>query len=283
MVVRSGGLVMIKNIMKDLPESERKIADYILQNPKEIVTMTVAELGEVSGTSGSAVVRLCKSLGLNGYQDLKFRIYGDIQKDDNDFYIDISKNDTAASIIRNIKSNTLKSIDETYELLDTGVIEEAAKLIARAGTVLFCGLGASSLVAKDAQQKFLRINKNCYAFEDTHIAATTIGNMKKSDLVVSISSSGETREIIKLTELARSKGINTLAIVKYGRTSLGKVSALSIHTPSNIETPLRSAATSSRIAQLFIIDILFTCVAAAQYEDTVNYLENTKEATEIFK
>jgi len=280
---KSGGLMMINNISDDLPESERKIADYILQNPKEIITMTVAELGEASGTSSSAVIRLCKSLGLNGYQDLKFRVYGDIQNDNINYYMDISKNDTQLSIIQHIKSNTIKSISETFEMLDNRDMEEAVKLIIKADTIVFCGLGASALVAKDAQQKFLRINKNCYSFEDIHVTAMTIGNMKENDLVISISSSGETKEIVKLTELAKSKNIHTVSIVKYGKTALGKVSDISIHTPPNIETIFRSAATSSRTAQLFIVDILFMCVAAAQYEDTISYLENTKEATDIFE
>lgn len=283
MELKSGGLMMLENVMNDLPDSEKKIANFILNNPHEFVSLTVAELGEASEASSSAVVRLCKSLGLRGYQELKMRVMGDINSLNDNSYTDIKIDDTIKSLIQSIRNNAVKSIDETMHILDEEVISKCVKLMNKAETIVFYGMGASFIAAKDAQQKFLRINKVSYAFEDTHLTATMIANLNPNDLVIGISASGETKETIKLIDLANFKKINTIGITKYGKSTLGKIVKINLCTPSSIETPFRSAATSSRMAQLYIIDVLFMCFAKSSYDTTMEYLENTVDAISYFK
>jgi len=283
MELKSGGIMMIKNVVEDLPDSEKKIANFILNNPHKAVSLTVAELGEMSETSSSAVIRLCKSLGLRGYQELKMRVIGDINFHNDTSYTDIKKNDTIKSLIQSIRNNAVKSIDETMHILDEETIATCVNLMNKADAMVFYGMGASFIAAKDAQQKFLRINKVSYAFEDTHLTATMIANLKPNDLVIGISASGETQETIKLIDLANSRNINTIGITKYGKSTLGKISKISVCIPSSIETPFRSAATSSRMSQLYIIDVLFMCFATSSYDTTMEYLENTVDAISYFK
>ena len=283
MELKSGGMMMIENIIEDLPDSEKKIANFILNNPHKAVSLTVVELGDASETSSSAVIRLCKSLGLRGYQELKMRVIGDINFHNDTSYTDIKKNDTIKSLIQSIRNNAVKSIDETMHILDEEIIATCVNLMKKADAIVFYGTGASFIAAKDAQQKFLRINKVSYAFEDTHLTATMIANLKPNDLVIGISASGETKETIKLIDLASSKNINTIAITKYGKSTLGKIAKINLCTPSSIETPFRSAATSSRMSQLYIIDVLFMCFATSSYDTTMEYLENTVDAINYFK
>lgn len=279
----SGGLAMIKNVINDLPESEKKIALFILDNPSSVLTMTAAELGDASSTSSSAVIRLCKSLNLSGFQELKMRILGDLNSLNEASYSDIKKDDTINSIMQSLRNNAIKSIDETMKFLNEVTLENCVSLIDKADTILIYGMGASFLAAKDAQQKFIRINKSCYAMEDTHLNSTMIANLNKNDLVIGISTSGETKETIKLVELANLRDINTIGITKYGKSTLGKLSKYNLYTPSSIETPFRSAATASRMSQLYIIDVLFMCYATSKYDSAINYLKNTVDTIDAYK
>ena len=279
----SGGLAMIKNVINELPESEKKIATFILYNPSTVLTMTAAELGDASSTSSSAVIRLCKSLNLSGFQELKMRILGDLNSLHEASYSDIKKNDTIKSIVQSLRNNAIKSIDETLQFLNEETLKICVNLIDKADTILIYGMGASFLAAKDAQQKFIRVNKSCYAMEDTHLNATMVANLAKNDLVIGISTSGETRETIKLVELANLRDINTIGITKYGKSTLGKLSKYNLYTPSSIETPFRSAATASRMSQLYIIDVLFMCYATSKYDSTINYLKNTVDTIDDYK
>ncbi len=274
---------MLAEMHSKLPPSEKKIAKYILENPQETISLTASELGKRSSTSGAAVIRLCKSLDLKGIQDLKLRIAGDLQKSGEQSVRDIEPNESASSIIRKMSSNSIQTIQETAELLSIDELEKAVHALKNAGTVHFVGVGASSIIAKDAQQKFLRINKNATAFSDIHMAATLVANTDKNDVVVGISFSGNTFEVAKILELANMKGVKTISLTKYGTSVVSELADIRLYTSATKEPTFRSGATSSRIAQLHVIDILFMCVASQQYEETVRHLDETREMIDILR
>lgn len=279
----TGGLAMLSEMLPKLPPSERKIASYILQNPNESVSLTANELGKRSSTSSAAVIRLCKSLDLKGYQELKLRIVGDLQKSSKYGVREIEPNESKFSIIEKMTINCIQTIQETAELISTDELSKAVEALLKANKIHFFGVGASSIIAKDAQQKFLRINKNATAFSDIHMAATLVANAQADDVVVGISFSGETLEVAKIIELAKKQGTKTISLTKYGTSLVNTLADIRLYTSATSEPTFRSGATSSRIAQLHVIDILFMCVASQHYNETVNYLDATREAIDSLK
>jgi len=283
MVYMTGGLMRIKEMLPLLPPSEKKIAAYILENPQDIISMTANELGKRSTTSGAAVIRLCKSLNLKGFHDLKIRVAGDLQKTTQQGFRDIEPHESAMSIIDKMTNNSIQTIRETAELLSIDELEKAVDMLNKARRIHFIGVGASSIIAQDAEQKFLRINKTAYAFEDMHMAATLVANAEKEDVVVGISFSGETGEVANILQLARGNGARTISLTKYGRWTVTEQADVNLYTSATTEPTFRSGATSSRLAQLQVIDILFMSVASLQYDETVMHLAATKDAVDFIK
>lgn len=277
----TGGIIILKEMLPKLPPSEKKIASYIIERPQEAISLTANELGKRSSTSGAAVIRLCKSLDLKGFQDLKIRIAGDLQKSD-DFigYQDIKPNESATSIIKKMTDNTTQTIRETAELLNINELQKAVDILLKSRRIHFIGVGASSIAAEDAQQKFQRIDKSAHAFKDMHMAATYVANASEEDVVVGISFSGETPEIAKLLHLANENNAHTISMTKYGKLPVSEEADINLFTSATSEPTFRSGATLSRIAQLQVIDILFMCVASTQYEDTVKHLGATRDAVD---
>ncbi|HLR68417.1 MAG TPA: MurR/RpiR family transcriptional regulator [Virgibacillus sp.] len=273
-----GGLVILSEMYTSLSASEKKVASYLLEHPQEAILLTANELGNRSSTSGATVIRLCKSLHLKGFQDLKLRIAGDLNKTSESGYRDIEPNESISSIIEKMVSNSMQTIQETAELLDTAELQKAINVLEKVDRVHFVGVGASSIIAQDAQQKFIRINKTAYAFSDMHMAATLIANGDSNDAVVGISFSGETPEVANILNLARKKHIHTLSLTKYSSSTATREADINLYTSATREPTFRSGATSSRMAQLQVIDILFMCVASLQYDKTVKYLDTTREA-----
>ncbi|MGE6257780.1 MurR/RpiR family transcriptional regulator [Heyndrickxia sporothermodurans] len=283
MAVTTGGLAMLSEMLSKLPPSERKIASYILQNPQESITMTANELGKKSSTSSAAVIRLCKSLDLKGLQELKLRIAGDLQKTGEYGFRDIEPNESRFTIIEKMTNNSIQTIKETAELLSTDELSKAVEVLQKAKNIHFFGVGASSIIAQDAQQKFLRINKHATAFSDIHMAATLVANAHENDVVFGISFSGKTFEVAKLLELANQQGARTISLTKYGTSLVNEQAEIRLYTSATREPTFRSGATSSRIAQLHVIDILFMCVASQAYSDTVKYLDETRDAINFLR
>lgn len=274
----TGGLSIIQTMLNKLPQSEQKLADYILQHPHEVVNSTVSELSTSAKTSGAAVVRLCKSLGLKGFQDLKMRIAGDLMKSVEQGYRDIEPSESLYRVVEKTTSNTIQIIRDTAEIIDHENLKNAISLLLNAKNVHFCGVGASNIVAQDAQQKLIRINKGATAFTDMHLVATLIANADPDDVLFAISFSGETQEIINVLKLAKERGVKTIGLTHFGQTTVSSLSDVSLHTSFSNEAPFRSAATSSRLAQLYMIDILFLGMATEQYDETVQYIDNTRAA-----
>ncbi|ASN04671.1 MurR/RpiR family transcriptional regulator [Virgibacillus necropolis] len=278
-----GGLVILKEMVNSLPPSEKKIAHYILNNPEESIHLTAMALGEKSQTSSAAVIRLCKSLGFGGFQELKIRVTGDLQDQVVKGYRDIQPKEAYKDIIGKVTSNTIHTLKETVDIMNVEDLKKAVTTLTNAKSILFVGFGASHIAAKDAEQKFQRINKQAQASSDVHMAATSIANKGPEDVVVGISFSGKTSEVVKLLELAKHKGVQTISITKYGKTPVTNFSDIKLFTSAAREATFRSGATSSRIAQLHMIDILFMCLASEEYDETVRHLDETREAISFFR
>lgn len=273
-----GGLVILKEMVNSLAPSEKKIAEYILAYPEESILLTALMLGEKSNTSSAAVIRLCKSLGFSGFQELKIRVAGDLQDTSVVGYRDIEPNESYKNIIDKVTSNTIQTLKETVDIMRVTDLEKAVKTLIHAKSIIFVGFGASYIAASDAAQKFIRIGKHTESFSDVHMAATSIANKGPEDVVVGISFSGKTYEVVKLLELAQQKKAKTISITKYGNSLVTDHADIHLYTSAAREATFRSGATSSRIAQLHVIDVLFMCLASEEYEETVEHLDETREA-----
>ncbi len=279
----TGGLVMLKEMRDKLPPSEKKIASYILTNPKAAVSCTTSELAKHSETSSAAVIRLCKSLGLKGFQELKLKVVGDLQKDVQEGYRDIQPNEAYDSVLEKMTNNSIQSLKETAEMLHLSELSKSVEALKDAKNIHFFGVGASAIIAQDAQQKFLRINKNANAFSDLHMVAMLVGNVQPEDVVVGISFSGETAEVANILELANQKGATTISLTKYGSSKVADQADIKLFTSASKEATFRSGATSSRLAQLHVLDILFMCVASSQYDASIQYLDESRSAIEYIQ
>ncbi|NGP44229.1 MurR/RpiR family transcriptional regulator [Bacillaceae bacterium SIJ1] len=272
-----GGLTMLESMLDKLPRSEKKIATYIMEYPEKAVQCTASELGELSETSSAAVIRLCKSLGLKGFQELKLRVAGDLQKEPSYGFRDIHPDETTADVMSKITSNAIASITETAELLQVQAINDAVTTIRNASAVHIFGIGASSIVAKDFQQKLLRIQKHATAYESRHMASIQAAGAEKGDVVMGISFSGNTKEVKEFLELGRAAGAVAISLGSYGQSLVSSVADIELSTSPTREATFRSGATSSRIAQLLIIDVLFMCLCTSDYERSIQAIDFSRQ------
>lgn len=279
----TGGLNRLRSILPQLPPSEKKVAQFILEQPEKLLHATASEISQMAGSSSAAVIRLCKSMGVKGFQELKVRVAGDLVKVPEAGYRDIESGETLDGITQKTLSNGIQSLTDTAELMDYGQMEAAVEALAGAKTVHCFGIGASSLIAMDAQQKLLRIHKNATAFTDTHLVASLIANAEADDVLLGISFSGETQEVARLLSLAQKRGVKTISLTRYGSSTAASLADINLFTSASSEAPLRSAATASRFAQLFVIDVLFMGVATKEFDQTVQYIDRSREAIGFLK
>ena len=123
----------------------------------------------------------------------------------------------------------------------------------------------------------MRINKHCTAYMDAHLQLTSSVTLGEKDVAVGISYSGETVHVVDAIKQAKKNGALTIGITKYGSNQLAKEVDIHLETLSS-ESDMRSAATSSRIVQLNVIDILFIGAAGKNYDNSIAYLRKSRSA-----
>lgn len=270
-------MLKLREIKENLTPAEKKVAEYVLSFPEEVPQYSIKELASKSKTSDASVVRLCKTLGYDGYRQFIVSISAELAsrvQDNGEEYTDIQPGDDLNTIIKNVSLNNCKSIEDTLSVIDNGSIKKAVGLLSKARRIVFYGIGASGLVCMDAQQKFMRINKICNAYTDGHSQLTSACMLAKEDVAVIISNTGTTTEISETLKLVKAAGASIIAITRYGKSNLS-ANADVILFFSTPEVTIRSGAMGSRIAMLNIIDILFSGVASFEYKNIKKYLNKT--------
>ncbi|HEY9595531.1 MAG TPA: MurR/RpiR family transcriptional regulator [Spirochaetia bacterium] len=277
-----GGLVRLRETLDKLTPSERRIAEYVLAHPETMIRSSITRLAELSGGSPAAVIRLCKSLDFSGFQEFKLKVAGDFRDDAQPAYTEITPHDSIENVMRCVSANNIQSIRDTLSILDAAAVERAVGALQRARMIHFYGMGASNLIAMDAQYKFLRINRTCFFSADPHLQIISATGMDPKDVAVCISYSGETAEIVSCMRHAKERSATTISITKPGRTTLSAMADIPLFITST-ENEIRMGATASRIAQLNLIDILYLGVASGSYERSFKYLETSRRAVSEVK
>ena len=273
----SDALVRVKEHLSTLNPAERAAAEYILGNPAEAARISIYVLAKNAYVSPSAVVRLCHTVGFSGFKEFRRSLLTELAAEEAEQRIaakEIVKSDTIEEIIPKITSINIQSLYETERLMNPKVLNQCVDLIQNADKVIFFGLGASWLAARDAYEKFLRINKPCALNEDWHLQLLSALNSTKRDVGIVISYSGQTAEMIECMKAMKENHTPMIAITRSVKSPGYDLADYRLYTTSN-ESLFRSAAMSSRISQLNIIDILYTAYANRQYDYSLKQLRKT--------
>lgn len=279
----AGIILKLTEMMNDLPVSERKAAQYISENLDSMVGLSIKELSVLSGSSEAAIVRFCKSLGCKGYRDFSIQLATALAVNqstaDKDAYSDIREGDDVESTVRNVFYHNIQALEDTFSLIDPKLVAQVAEALFEAKRIDFYGIGASNFVAQDAQYKFMRINKPATAYSDPHMQLASAANLTSEDAVVAISWSGETREVLDAARLAKKNGALVVAITHCGRTTLGECADVNFGL-SAPEVFIRCGAMSSRVAQLTVIDALFSYIFSQHYHEVRVCLDRTRRGSD---
>jgi len=274
---KRGCLARLKGVYRSLNPAEKKVSDYILAYPEEVIGLSITEVAENSQTSEATVVRVSQLVGYQGFQELKIMLAKDLGSFFAEIPEEIKRGDSMSEVTAKVLQTNIQAIRDTLDVLDVGEMERTVKVISNARRADFYGVGASGIVALDAQSKFLRINIESMAFIDPHLQAISAALLTKRDVAVGISHSGSTKDIVDSLSLAKSSGATVICITNHMRSPIAKISDIKLFTASR-EATFRSGAIASRIAQLSVIDVLFLGVLMSRYDSTVKSLEKTTEA-----
>ena len=254
----------IKNTLPDLRKSEKIVGEFILADPKSIITMKTAEASSAMGISEPTLIRFCKALGFTGYQELKINLSQQLAADDYFVMYEIDQNDTLHELCEKVFDTTISEILNVRSQIDQNILSDAIEILANAGRVEFYAFGGSAPVAMDGQHKFFRLKIPSSYISDPHIQFMSANSLGKDDVVVVISQSGTTSALIDSVKIVRKSGVKVIGIMP-GNTPLASICdyplVINIGDNNRISKPH-----TSRIAYTAVIDVLTMGVAQLKPE-----------------
>ncbi|MEG2253932.1 MAG: MurR/RpiR family transcriptional regulator, partial [Vagococcus sp.] len=194
----------VRSIFEDLTRSERKIAQYVLDKPEEVIKMTASQLAEASGTSPASVIRFCKSIGIPSFPELKLELSAERDSPVTQEYSDIASDEKISDVKSKLLGNAYQAMKETVQLADEETLLKASREIANASFIYVFGIGSSYLVAENVSQKWNRIGKVCICMPDVHQLIASLTSAPADALFIGISNSGETAEVLSLNTIAQN-------------------------------------------------------------------------------
>lgn len=257
-------LSLIESFYPQLSKQEKKIADYIKIKKQDIALMSLQEITKEILVSEATITRFTRKLGFKGFIDFKLEVARE--------HSSIKKN-IKGDYIENISKNIYESINATKNLLDKKELEKAIKFIEKTKNIFVFGIGGSGLAAKELQIKFIRYGKAIICESINHFQIMYASTLTKDDLIIAISLTGETRDLVYPVEIAKSKNCKIIAITNYVLSPLGKLADVTLLTAGR-ETPLDGGTLISKISQLYVIDLLATGYAIRNKEKAEKSKEN---------
>lgn len=249
----------LEKIQKNLDifsKSERKVAEVIIEAPQTAIHSSIATLAKIADVSEPTVNRFCRRLDTKGFPDFKLHLAQSLANGTPYVNRNVEESDGPEAYTHKIFESTMACLDVAKNTIDPFQINRAVDLLTQAKRISFFGLGASSSVAKDAQNKFIRFNIPISYFDDPLMQRMSCINCSENDVVVLISHTGRTKSQVEIALLAKENGATVIAITAKD-SPLEQVSSLSISldVPEDTDVYMPMA---SRIVQMTVIDVLAT-------------------------
>lgn len=253
----------ISNSYFHLTVSEKKVADYVLAHKTDVQFMSISELAYESGVAEATISRFCRRLKLKGYNAFKLAVakataeeHGGIGPTMEGQEGEITPEDSIAELCRKLYTAQTSAIAQSMELVRPEQITAAVDLLCAAQRVCCMGQGGSMILAEEAAHIFSTVSEKFWFMQDSHKQASTIALTGEKDVLLFFSYSGSTKELMELTQIARERGAKIILVTRFSR-SPGAAQADVVLQCGSYEGPLQLGSMPARMAQLFIVDVLY--------------------------
>jgi RpiR family carbohydrate utilization transcriptional regulator len=267
--MEQNALLKIQKELLSMSEVEKKIANYILGNPQKTVNLTMRVLAKETGVSEGSIINFANKLGFDGYTQLKINIAQGLSNHNSLIFNNVGEEDTPKDAMKKMMENAISSFQSTYEINDSKDFATAVDLIANTkGRIELYGVASSSMVAKDAAYRFMKIGVRAVAVTDALICPVSAAMLDEESLAIAISYTGRTQDIVKAVRIAKRQKAKTLCITSFANSPLASLCDLSLIVASK-EAEIEGEATAARLTQLLLIDSICSFISFQRRDFTL--------------
>ncbi|MEI2471386.1 MurR/RpiR family transcriptional regulator [Peribacillus frigoritolerans] len=257
--------------MDKFTKTEEELAHYILQRPEEVSQLTISQIAKKLHISPATITRFCQKLAFSGFNEFRHELkrFVDLRNTPKNM-----KNIKQVDYFAKLYQDHLGIIDNTFHITTYDNIQKAVSFLTKANKIHVYGIGSSGIAAQEFKSKFFRIGLTVEAITDPHQSMMDAALSNENSVVIGISISGTTKEVISAVKIAKKQGACILvftgdknsALSQLGDLTLLVTSKNSMHMGQNI-SPL--------LPLLLLFDLLYTELVAKDYKNRISIREKT--------
>lgn len=265
-------------------KSDKILIKYIKENAEKFCTTPIALLATKCKVSEATITRFVRKMGFSSLQLFKLTLTEEMVKNEKRTIIsrDITSNESILITANKLLANNIATLEQTVSDLDEETLLKTVNMLKESERIFFIGLGISGFVADDSAYKFMRIGFNTRGIDNSHLIMLHMALLHESDVVVVISHSGESFEIIKAVELAKKNGTKLIVITSNRDTILKEYADACIFYETR-ESTLETGSITTKLTQIFIVDLLYTQVVKDTMDLASAFKQRTTEAINILR
>ena len=262
-----------------MSKSHKALVKYIKENINTVAYKSISEIAKENNIGEATVTRFVKRIGFNNFQEFKLSVAKEFYSkfDENIINPSITENDDLFDVAYKLVKSSVDVLENNLKNLDIDKINECIEYILNAKKVYFIGIGYSGNIATEYSYKFMRIGINCNSFTDGHTMIILSSIMDKDDLILAISHTGNTKEIIRASELASKNNTKIVSITSDEKSQLSQISNISISYISN-ESLFETGSLSTKTSQTFLLDLIYTQIVKSRLKESTNKKIKTTKA-----
>jgi len=276
-------LKRIKEIYPDLSRGQRRIANCILKDPDKVLKSSISEMAaNAELKSEASVVKFYRQLGFSGFKEFKIRFAQELSgRTFYHSYGDITFDDSENEIKNKVFSGAINTLTSNMDI-DNGSINTAVDLLMNAKRIIFLGYASSAAICYYAHFRFTELGLNCHFTSDSHINAALLAHPLPGDLIFCVSYSGETNDHVRLLQPLSSFDVKILLLTGKHVSTISRMATATLVTKSE-ENNILTDAMNSRIAELCLIDVLFSIIGIKKGEEGISRLVSTRQIFSEYK
>ncbi|TSO25454.1 MurR/RpiR family transcriptional regulator [Lactobacillus sp. LL6] len=266
-------ITKLENIIPSLPKQERKAALFIIQEPKKAQKLNITDLAKAAEVSNATITRLTRKLNCKNFAELK---------------LNLASLDTPHSSSIDTKDKTLyevydfynRVLKENWQKINIEQLKKVIKLIQISKRIYIFGIGSSGFTAQEMNQRLLRMGISTFAITESSSMYMSSSIMDSDDLIIAISSSGNTDEINSSVELGKKMGATVVGITGFSDSTLAKIVDIPI-VVRNTNFMNDARFVNSQFSIMYVIDLITTLLLKNEnyrqrMSHTINMVLNRK-------
>ena len=270
---------MLRTKRDSLTKSGGIVADYLVQHAEDAQYLSISSLAKACGVAEATIFRFCRSLGFDGYNEMKIAL-AKATATAMPVALKLEPGVDTQTLVTHAYNTAVEALNGTRNVLDPDAIDHAATLLQRARQVYCLGQGGSQVLAEDIWARFSMISTKFRTAGDSHLQLVTASLMTPEDVVLFVSYSGATRDMLETLRTAKAAGAKIILLTHYEDSPGAKLADVVLLCGAQ-ESPLDSGNIPIKVALLYVAEVLVLRYTMDDPQNVMDAQDRTSEALAV--